>query len=72
MSVHAQRIKEVRMSRGYTQLDIALELGMNRTSYVQMENGKRGIGALELAKLAEFYGLSYEFMFHGTPPESPY
>jgi hypothetical protein len=37
-----------------------------------MESGKRGISALELAKLAEFYGLSYEFMFHGTHPESPY
>jgi hypothetical protein len=45
---------------------------MSRTSYVHMESGKRGIGALELAKLAEFYGTSYEFMFNGTHPESPY
>ena len=60
---HAKLIKKTRVEQGQTQGFIAEKLGMNRTSYCQMENGKRKVMALELAALCELWGKSYNEMF---------
>ncbi len=59
----AKLVKEARLKQGQTQSFVADKIGMTRSSYCLMENGKRKIMALELAALCELWGKSYNEMF---------
>ena len=50
-----QRLRSARETLGLTQEDVADALGIQRTSVIAMEAGKRGVGALELRRLARLY-----------------
>jgi transcriptional regulator with XRE-family HTH domain len=55
-----KRIKELRNERGVSQQHLADELGFNRSTVSQIENGERRVTAEELLKLSEFLGVSCE------------
>ncbi len=59
-------IRWARESRGFTQADIAPELGVSRATVAQMENGRRAVKAEDLVCLATFYGCSPSELL--TPP----
>jgi len=54
------RIKKLRREGGYSQEQIARELGMSRPTYMQVETGKRELTVGEAKKLASVFGLSLE------------
>ncbi|MEJ1295451.1 helix-turn-helix transcriptional regulator [Latilactobacillus sakei] len=56
MSINLKRIKAERVAKGFTQEQVANEIGMNRSSYIKRENGNVPFGADELAKVAEVLG----------------
>lgn len=56
-------LRKLRTARGESQGSVAKVLGVPRTSYCQMENGKRKHKALELAALCEHWGLSPNDVF---------
>jgi transcriptional regulator with XRE-family HTH domain len=47
-----RKIKSIRKSKGLTQLDIALEMGIERSEISKIENGKLNIGFRTMVKLA--------------------
>lgn len=51
-----RRLRAARESCGLTQDDVASELGIARSSVAQIELGNRGVGGLELGKLAHLFG----------------
>ncbi len=51
----ARRLRFSRLNVGLSQEAVAAELGVPRPTISQIESGKRGVGSLELAKLAELY-----------------
>ena len=51
-------LQEARTSRGFTQADIAPELGVSRATVAQIETGRRSLKAEDLRRLAAFYGCS--------------
>lgn len=53
-----KRIKQVRQSFSYSQVEIAELLGIQRQSFGQIEKGERGLDSLELAKLAKIFSMS--------------
>lgn len=55
-----QRLRRARERAGYKQEDAARALGLDDTAVTKMERGKRGVGALELKRLASLYGTSVE------------
>ena len=57
MSVN-ERIKDLRNKLHLSQEYVAKYLGINRTSYTQIENGNRRITVDEVIKLSKLYGLS--------------
>lgn len=61
----ARRIRVARLAHHESQAEVAAVMGIPRTSYCQLENGKRGVGALELAALCEHWGVPYAEMFVG-------
>ena len=62
-----QRLRSARETLGLTQEDVAGALGIQRTSVIAMEAGKRGVGALELRRLARLYRRSVSWVLGEEP-----
>lgn len=56
----AEQLAKARRKAGLTQRDVAARLGIHQPSVVVIENGKRAVTALELARLARLYGVSVD------------
>ena len=55
------KLRELRKSKGETQLDVAVFLGLKTSSaYNKKENGKVTISMDEARKLADHYGVSMD------------
>lgn len=59
------RIRSLRDSIGKSQDDIASVLDIPRVSISQLENGKRDLTSIELAKLAEYFGVTVDYLLSG-------
>lgn len=59
------RIKELRQVTGLSQEKFALSIGMDRTYYASVENGKRNISIVNLEKIANGLGVSLSDLFRG-------
>ena len=51
-------LQKARTSRGFTQAEIAPQLGVSRATVAQIETGRRSLKAEDLRRLAAFYGCS--------------
>lgn len=59
MTIDLKRIKAERIAKGFTQDEMAEQLGWKtRTPYAKRENGLVGIGADELGRIAHVLGYS--------------
>lgn len=65
---HVQFIKGFRIQRGFSQLEIAEKLGISRSSYIAVEQGKRELTLSEAQKLADLYGITLKDMESGIVP----
>lgn len=54
------RLRRAREAAGYTQEEAARALVLDATAVAKMERGRRGVGALEIKRLASLYGTSIE------------
>lgn len=71
----AKRIKMLRESKGATQREVAEALGLRKNTYAHYEDGSNGIKITVVAKIAEYYGVTVDWLL-GTgeyakspPPE---
>lgn len=58
----AHRLKHLRLLKGYTQSQLAADTGIPRASIATWESGSRTPQLRTIKKLAEYYGVSYEYM----------
>lgn len=63
-----QRLRSARETLGLTQEDVAGALGIQRTSVIAMEAGKRNVSALELRRLARLYRRSVAWILGEEEP----
>ena len=61
-------IKELRIKKGLSQVEIARKIGISRSSYIKFEQGKTELSLSEAAKLADMFGISLEEMKTGLKP----
>ena len=61
-----RRVRELREDQGLTQTQIAKMLGMSQTGYSKYETGENDIPTAILIKLAQFYGVSTDYMLGVT------
>ena len=61
-------IKKLRLARGISQAEMAQKVGIARTSYLAVEQGKRELTLAEAAKIADVLGLSLEELEGGSVP----
>ena len=69
-NVH-ERIKELRNQLHLSQDYVAKHLGINRSTYTQMENGKRKVLADEVAQLSNLFGVSTDSLLNNTELSQP-
>lgn len=56
------RLRELRQEHGYTQAEVAKQIGFTRSAYTNMELGIREITVETLGKLAALYGVTTDYL----------
>ena len=64
------RIRKLREAGGETQADIARALGVKRETVNQWENGARGLKPEYTAGLADYFGVSCDYILRGLQAEN--
>ena len=67
-----ERIRELREDRDLKQEDLAQLLHCTQACYSNYENGKRDIPTEVLRTLANFYGVSIDYLLDETNVKEPY
>lgn len=62
MSIKYQRIKDLREDHDLTQDAISKKLNISQRAYSHFETGTRGIPTEILIKIADFYGVSIDYL----------
>ena len=66
------RIRDLRMDRGFTQEEVARVLHVSQNTYSQYEIGTTRYPLDAVVKLAEFYGVSVDYLVGLTDTPEPY
>lgn len=67
-----QRIRDLREDRDLKQSDLAALLHCTQACYSNYENGRRDIPTEVLGTLADFYGVSTDYLLDRTNVKEPY
>ena len=67
-----ENIRNLRIDNGYTQKQIAAYLGISQNTYSQYEVGVLNYSVDTLEKLADFYGVSVDYLLGRTNEKKPY
>ena len=62
MSKFPERLKELKKDSGLSNMKIAKAIGVGDTTICRWENGKADIKSKELVKLAQFFGVSTDYL----------
>lgn len=62
----SERLKQLRTAKHLTQLDAAKHLGIAKTTYASYEQGRREPDNKMLAKLANFFDVSLDYLLGNT------
>lgn len=60
------RLKEIRKSKGISQLKLALDLNTNQNTISRYETGEREPGINELIKIADYFNVSLDYLLERT------
>jgi transcriptional regulator with XRE-family HTH domain len=64
--VMQNQLKELRKSRGYTQVSFQMQTGVEQSRLSKFENGERIPPTETLFRLAEFYDVSMDYILYRT------
>ena len=67
-----RRIRELREDHDLTQVYLANLLNVNQRTYSRYETGEHEISLSCLAKIADFYNVSIDFLLDRTDIKEPY
>ena len=60
------RLKEIRKTKGISQLKLALDLNTNQNTISRYETGEREPGIDELIKIADYFNVSIDYLVGRT------
>ena len=67
-----QKLLEERKKAGKSQAEIAQLLGITTAAYQNYENGRREAGYATIGKLADFYGVTTDYLLGREPAPDPF
>ena len=70
--LHYERIRDMRIDRGFSQKQIGEFLNVKQNTYSQYEIGVLNYPVEVVIKLAEFYGTSVDYLLGLTDEKTPY
>jgi len=60
------RLKEVRRSKGISQLKLAMDLNTSQNTISRYETGEREPGLTELIRIADYFNISVDYLLERT------
>lgn len=60
------KLKEIRKSKGISQLKLAMDLNMSQNTISRYETGDREPGIAELIKIADYFNVSIDYLVGRT------
>lgn len=66
------RLRDLREDADLSQKQLAAHLGMSQTGYSKYETGENDISTQILLRLADFYGVSVDYLLGRTNVKKPY
>ncbi len=60
------RLKEIRKSKGISQLKLAMDLNTNQNTISRYETGEREPGIKELIRIADYFDVSVDYLLERT------
>ena len=60
------RLKQIRKSKGVSQLKMAMDLNTNQNTISRYETGEREPGINELIKIADYFNVSIDYLLERT------
>ena len=60
------RLKEIRNSKGISQLKMAMDLNTNQNTISRYETGEREPGINELIKISDYFNVSVDYLLERT------
>ena len=66
------KLKELRLEKGYTQIKMQMLTGIDQSDYSKLENGKRYYTFEQCRKLAIALGTSMDYLADLTDEKNPY
>lgn len=60
------RLKEIRRSKGISQVKLAMDLHTSQNTISRYETGEREPGITELIKIAEYFNISIDYLLGRT------
>ena len=70
MKQSGERIRQLRISRSYTQDELAAALNINRSFLSRIESGRKGCSVDLFVQFAEFFHVSLDFLILGSEPDA--
>ncbi len=70
--MYINRLRDLREDKDLKQKDLAVYLQVHQTTYSDYELGALNIPVAVLHKLADFYGVSIDFLLGRTNNKAPY
>jgi len=67
-----ENVRSIRIDKGYTQKQIGEILGVSQNTYSQYEIGILNFPVDAIVKLADFYGVSTDYLLGRTSRKEPY
>lgn len=58
----SEKLIELRIEKGLTQLEVAKELGLSKTGYAGYEQGRSEPNLQMLKRIANFYGVTADYL----------
>ena len=65
-----KRLRTLRRNKNANQKDVADVLGISQTAYGKIESGQRGLSSEYCIKLADFYGVTCDYILRGIESEN--
>lgn len=66
------RLRDLREDRDLTQREMAEYLGVHQTTYSDYELGRLNVPLRTLCRIADFYGVSTDYLLRRTSDPRPY
>ena len=60
------RLKEIRKTKGISQLKLAIDLNTNQNTISRYETGEREPGIVELIRIADYFDVSVDYLLERT------